>query len=84
MLTFSYLQTLPPICASSGWKALDTICTKLTKAERRALRESKVAKVWRKPEPPQPDLLHLTVTAHSFGLMEYLTCFPDQSNKLYR
>ncbi|KAM7380772.1 hypothetical protein PAMP_004045 [Pampus punctatissimus] len=75
-------KTLPPICASSSCETLGTICTKLTKAERRAQRET--AKVWRRPEPPQPALLHLEVTARSHGPLEFLTHFPDQFNKHYR
>eukprot|EP00064_Thunnus_orientalis_P002417 superscaffoldBa00000175_g2424 len=75
-------QTLPPICASSSCETLGTICTKLTRAERRAHREP--AKVWKSPEPPQPALLHLEVTARSHGTLEFLTHFPDQFNKHYR
>ncbi|XP_073329268.1 cilia- and flagella-associated protein 65 [Pagrus major] len=75
-------KTLPPISASSSSETVGTLCTKLTRAERRALREA--AKVWRRPEPPQPALLHLGVTAHSHGLLEYHTQFPDQFNKHYR
>lgn len=62
-LTFSPLQTLPPICASGSCETVGTICTKVTRAERRAQRET--AKAWRRPEPPQPALLHLGVTAQS-------------------
>ncbi|GAA6231328.1 coiled-coil domain-containing protein 108 [Lates japonicus] len=75
-------KTLPPICASSSSETVGTICTKLTRAERRARRET--PKVRRQPEPPQPALLHLEVTAHSHGLLEYLMHFPVQFNKLYR
>ncbi|XP_071348758.1 cilia- and flagella-associated protein 65 isoform X2 [Trachinotus anak] len=75
-------KTLPPIRASSSCKTVGSICTKLTKAERRARRET--VKVQRQPEPPQPALFHLEVTAHSHGLLEYLTHFPDQFNKFYR
>ncbi|XP_045910743.1 cilia- and flagella-associated protein 65 isoform X2 [Micropterus dolomieu] len=75
-------KTLPPICASSSCETVGTICTKLTRAEQRAQRET--ARVWRRPEPPQPALLHLRVTAHSHGLQDYLTYLPDQFNKHYR
>uniref|UniRef100_A0A671V1K3 Cilia and flagella associated protein 65 n=1 Tax=Sparus aurata TaxID=8175 RepID=A0A671V1K3_SPAAU len=75
-------QTLPPISASSSGETVGNICTKFTRAERRVLREA--AKVWRRPEPPQPALLHLGVTAHSHGLPEYRMHFPDQFNKHYR
>ncbi|XP_067459268.1 cilia- and flagella-associated protein 65 [Thunnus thynnus] len=79
---FRKYKTLPPICASSSCETLGTICTKLTRAERRAHREP--AKVWKSPEPPQPALLHLEVTARSHGTLEFLTHFPDQFNKHYR
>ncbi|XP_023144688.2 cilia- and flagella-associated protein 65 [Amphiprion ocellaris] len=75
-------KTLPPICASGSFETMGSICTKLTKAERRMQRET--SKVWRRPRPPQPALLHLAVTAHSHGLLEYSTHFPDQFNKHYR
>ncbi|KAM9346883.1 cilia- and flagella-associated protein 65 [Symphorus nematophorus] len=75
-------KTLPPICASVSSETVGTICTKLTRAERRARRET--TKVWRRPEPPKPALLHLGLTAHSHGFLEYLTCFPNQINKHYR
>uniref|UniRef100_A0A8C9XND8 Cilia and flagella associated protein 65 n=1 Tax=Sander lucioperca TaxID=283035 RepID=A0A8C9XND8_SANLU len=73
--------TLPPICASANCEAVGTICTKLTRAERRAQRET--AKAWRCPEPPQPALLHLWVTAHSHCILEYPPHFPNQSNEHY-
>ncbi|XP_070771214.1 cilia- and flagella-associated protein 65 [Enoplosus armatus] len=75
-------KTLPPICASSSCETVGTICTKLTRAERRAQRET--AKVWRRPEPPKPALLHLRVTARSHGLLEYLTHRPGQFIEHYR
>ncbi|XP_053184754.1 cilia- and flagella-associated protein 65 [Scomber japonicus] len=75
-------KTLPPICASSSCETLGTICTKLTKAERRAQRET--MEVRRRPVPPQPALLHLEVTAHSHDTLEFLAHFPDQFNKHYR
>uniref|UniRef100_A0A3B4UBL5 Cilia and flagella associated protein 65 n=1 Tax=Seriola dumerili TaxID=41447 RepID=A0A3B4UBL5_SERDU len=75
-------KTLPPICASSSCETVGSICTKLTRAERRACRET--TKVQKQPEPPRPSLLHLEVTAHSHSLQEYLTHFPDQFNKFYR
>ncbi|XP_051260176.1 cilia- and flagella-associated protein 65 isoform X3 [Dicentrarchus labrax] len=80
--SFRKYKTLPPICGSSSCEALGTICTKVTRAERRAQRE--MAKVCRRPEPPQPSLLHLEVTAHSHELLEYLTHFPEQFNERYR
>ncbi|XP_028250251.1 cilia- and flagella-associated protein 65 isoform X2 [Parambassis ranga] len=74
-------KTLPPICASSSGDAVGSICTKITRAERRMRKEA--AKKCR-PEPPQPAVLHLGVTAQSHGLREYMTYFPDQFNKNYK
>uniref|UniRef100_A0A3Q0SAU0 Si:ch1073-349o24.2 n=1 Tax=Amphilophus citrinellus TaxID=61819 RepID=A0A3Q0SAU0_AMPCI len=68
-------ETLPPICGSSGCEAV-TIGAKLITAEQRAQRE--IEKIWRRPEPPKPALLHLTVTAHSHGLMD----LPQNTNIL--
>lgn len=76
------LQTLPPISASDTSELVSTLFTKLTRAERQAQREA--AKVWRRPEPPQPFLLQLWVTAHSHGLPEYLEHFPEQFQRLDR
>ncbi|XP_068557648.1 cilia- and flagella-associated protein 65 [Cebidichthys violaceus] len=75
-------KTLPPICPSGGCGTVGTICTKMSRAERRAQRET--AKSLMRPEPPQPALLHLGVTAHSHSLLEYLSHLPDQSNEHYR
>ncbi|XP_068428766.1 cilia- and flagella-associated protein 65 isoform X2 [Clinocottus analis] len=72
-------KTLPPIGASGSWETVGTICNKMTRAERRAQRES--AKSLRCPDPPQPVLLHLGVTAHSHRLLEYLA---EQSDEHYR
>ncbi|KAK2839571.1 hypothetical protein Q5P01_013311 [Channa striata] len=71
-------KTLPPICVSSSSK---TVGNKPTKSEHRTLQETKV---WEQPEPPKPALLHLGVTAHSHGLLEYGKQFPDRFNKIYR
>ncbi|XP_008291748.1 coiled-coil domain-containing protein 108, partial [Stegastes partitus] len=75
-------KTLPPICASSTYETVASICTKRTRAERRLQRETPT--VWRRPDPPQPTLLHLAVTAHSHGRLEYCTHLPDQFNQRYR
>ncbi|XP_010778101.1 coiled-coil domain-containing protein 108-like [Notothenia coriiceps] len=71
-------KTLPPICASAACETVGGICTKITRAEKRAQREK--GNVWRCPEPPLPALLHLGVTARSHGLLEYRAHFPDQSS----
>ncbi|XP_068602653.1 cilia- and flagella-associated protein 65 [Brachionichthys hirsutus] len=75
-------KTLPPIGTSRSCETVGAICTKATRAERRAQREA--SKVWRRPEPPQPLLLHLGITANSHQLLEYLMHFPNQINKHYR
>uniref|UniRef100_UPI0037E8BD37 cilia- and flagella-associated protein 65 n=1 Tax=Semicossyphus pulcher TaxID=241346 RepID=UPI0037E8BD37 len=75
-------KTLPPICGRTSCEAEGSICPKTTRAERRAERER--AKVWRRPEAPQPSLLHLSVTAHSHGLIDYITHFSEQFNEQYR
>ncbi|CAG5865404.1 unnamed protein product [Menidia menidia] len=75
-------KTLPPISACSTWETIGSLCFKQTKSMQRKMRQT--AKVWNKPLPPKPALLHLTVTAHSHGLLEYLTHFPDQYTKICR
>ncbi|KAK9537382.1 hypothetical protein VZT92_005007 [Zoarces viviparus] len=77
---FSKYKTLPPICPSGDCETVVTICA--LRAERRAQREA--AKSLKRPEPLQPALLHLGVTAHSHGLLEYLSHRPDQFNEHYR
>ncbi|XP_074550256.1 cilia- and flagella-associated protein 65 isoform X1 [Halichoeres trimaculatus] len=75
-------KTLPAICARARSKTEAIVCTKLTRAERRAQREA--AKVWRRPETPKPSLLHLGITAHSHVPLDYVTHFPDQFNRQNR
>ncbi|KAM4558145.1 cilia- and flagella-associated protein 65 isoform 3-T3 [Odontesthes bonariensis] len=75
-------KTLPPIGASSSWETVGSLCVKQTRAERRMMREK--AKVWKRPVPPKPALLQLSVTAHSHGLLEYCRHFPHQYNRLCR
>uniref|UniRef100_A0A3B4YKV7 Cilia and flagella associated protein 65 n=1 Tax=Seriola lalandi dorsalis TaxID=1841481 RepID=A0A3B4YKV7_SERLL len=79
-LISSPLQTLPPICASSSCETVGFICTKLTRAERRACRET--TKVQKQPEPPQPSLLHLEVTAHSHMCIYVFFLFSFSRNML--
>ncbi|XP_037542268.1 cilia- and flagella-associated protein 65 [Nematolebias whitei] len=73
-------KPLPPIPVSN--KAVSKFGVTETRAERRLQRE--MAKIWRRPQPPEPALLHLSVTAHSHGSMEYFKHFPDQYHKYYR
>ncbi|XP_056292370.1 cilia- and flagella-associated protein 65 [Pseudoliparis swirei] len=72
-------KTLPPIRASGSCETVGMICTKMTRAERRAQRET--AKSQGRPEPPQPALLHLWVTARSHRLLEYLPHLTNQSSE---
>ncbi|KAF3842925.1 hypothetical protein F7725_001774 [Dissostichus mawsoni] len=59
-------KTLPPICASAACETVGGICTKITRAEKRAQREK--GNVWRCPEPPLPALLHLGTSLHAAGV----------------
>ncbi|KAM8855968.1 cilia- and flagella-associated protein 65 isoform 2-T2 [Spinachia spinachia] len=72
-------KTLPPIFFRSCCETVGSICTKMTKAERGAQRET--AKSLRRPEPPQPALLHLGLTAHSRRPVEYLARLPEQHRR---
>ncbi|KAM9364881.1 cilia- and flagella-associated protein 65 [Pholidichthys leucotaenia] len=78
---FRQYKTLPPIRASNS-ETVGSICNKLNRHGQRLLRES--TKVWRHPQPPKPTLLHLEITAHSHGLVEYLKLSPDHTEKRYR
>ncbi|XP_075896045.1 cilia- and flagella-associated protein 65 isoform X3 [Nelusetta ayraudi] len=73
-------KTLPPIY--DGTELVSTLFTKSTRAERRVQREA--ARLWKRPEPPQPFVLQLWVTAHSHSLPDYLSHFPKQFQKLHR
>ncbi|XP_019896730.2 cilia- and flagella-associated protein 65 isoform X1 [Esox lucius] len=67
-------KTLPPIRGSSSSSLVGGPCSRPSRAERRAQREA--SKVWRKPEPPRPSMLHLGVTARSHSLLEFQAFFP--------
>ncbi|XP_034042439.1 cilia- and flagella-associated protein 65 [Thalassophryne amazonica] len=69
-------KTLPPIGSSSRCNTLEAVCPRV---KRRAQRE--LANVWKRPEPPQPALLHLLVTAHSHGPLENFTDFFKERDK---
>ncbi|XP_015251819.1 PREDICTED: coiled-coil domain-containing protein 108 [Cyprinodon variegatus] len=75
-------KTLPPISGSNSSKTAGILYPKQTRAEKRLQREA--AKVWRRPKPPEPALLHLSVTAHSHDCLDYFTHFPDQYKKHHR
>ncbi|KAL6100579.1 cfap65 [Pungitius sinensis] len=72
-------KTLPPIFARGRCETVGSICDKMTRAERRAQRET--TKSSRRPEPPRPALLHLGVTAHSHRPLGYLPHLPDRSSE---
>uniref|UniRef100_A0AAV2K5K4 Uncharacterized protein n=1 Tax=Knipowitschia caucasica TaxID=637954 RepID=A0AAV2K5K4_KNICA len=56
-------KTLPPIRGTNDCNTVRSLSSKVSRAERRALRE--LSKVEKGPEPPKPSLLHLWVTAQS-------------------
>nr|XP_057938965.1 cilia- and flagella-associated protein 65 [Doryrhamphus excisus] len=64
------------------YKALPPICSRLARAEQRM--QSDPVKVWKRPELPQPTLLHMGVTARSYRSQEYFTHFPEQFNNHFR
>ncbi|XP_054644330.1 cilia- and flagella-associated protein 65 isoform X2 [Dunckerocampus dactyliophorus] len=63
-------------------KTLPPICSKIARAEQQM--QSDPVKVWKRPEPPRPTLLHLLVTARSYRSQEYLRHFPEQFNNHFR
>ncbi|XP_023806814.1 cilia- and flagella-associated protein 65 isoform X2 [Oryzias latipes] len=69
-------KTLPPICPTESSKTADSLCTKQSRAERR-----KKVRIWRRPEPPRPALLHLNVAAQSHAPQVYRTHLPEQFRK---
>ncbi|XP_027877734.1 cilia- and flagella-associated protein 65 isoform X2 [Xiphophorus couchianus] len=72
-------KTLPPICGS---KAVINLYDKNKRAQIRLQRES--ANIWRRPQMPQPALLHLSVTAHTYDVPDFYTHFPDRYLQLTR
>ncbi|XP_014841480.1 PREDICTED: coiled-coil domain-containing protein 108 isoform X1 [Poecilia mexicana] len=72
-------KTLPPICGS---EPVGNLYDKNKRAQTRLERES--AKIWRRPQPPRPALLHLSVTAHTYDIPDFYTHFPDQYLQLTR
>ncbi|XP_061648370.1 LOW QUALITY PROTEIN: cilia- and flagella-associated protein 65 [Phyllopteryx taeniolatus] len=69
----------PPL---GKYKTLPPICSRLARAEQRA--QCEAVKVWKRPTPPEPTLLHLEVTARSYHSQEYLRYFPDHFNNRFR
>ncbi|XP_043988384.1 cilia- and flagella-associated protein 65 isoform X1 [Gambusia affinis] len=72
-------KTLPPICGS---KSVCNLYDKNKRAQTRLERES--ANIWRRPQTPQPALLHLSVTAHTYDIPDFYTHFPDRHLQLTR
>ncbi|KAF6723331.1 Coiled-coil domain-containing protein 108 [Oryzias melastigma] len=64
-------KTLPPLHPTESFKRAETSCTKQGRAERKV-------QIWRRPEPPQPALLHLSVTAQSHTPEVYRTHLPER------
>ncbi|MFT7817925.1 coiled-coil domain-containing protein 108 [Arapaima gigas] len=79
-VTLRVYKTLPPIHSMSS-SLEGGPCLSPTRAERRALREA--CRVWRRPEPPRPALLHLGVTARSHSLLEFQSYFPSRFHAHY-
>ncbi|KAL0985623.1 hypothetical protein UPYG_G00159560 [Umbra pygmaea] len=74
--TVKKYKTLPSIRRSSA-----LVGDRSSRAERRAQIEA--SRVWRRPEPPRPFLLHLGVTARSHCLLEFQTYFPSLLSSHY-
>uniref|UniRef100_A0A8C6V525 Cilia- and flagella-associated protein 65 n=1 Tax=Neogobius melanostomus TaxID=47308 RepID=A0A8C6V525_9GOBI len=77
-------KTLPPIRGSNDCNTVRSLSIKMSRAERRALKELERAEAQSDPKPPKPCLLHLWVTAQSYGPLEFLTQSPEQLNTQYR
>ncbi|XP_061578921.1 cilia- and flagella-associated protein 65 [Cololabis saira] len=75
-------KTLPPISASCGWEPVGSLHAKQRKAEHQLHRGK--AKVWRRPDPPKPALLHLSVSARTQKLPENLIRCPDRCQRLIK
>nr|XP_020647832.1 cilia- and flagella-associated protein 65 isoform X1 [Pogona vitticeps] len=73
-------KTLPPI------KNIQGPHPPASRSERRKLRDKEASRLWAKPEPPKPFLIHLGVTARSHSMDEFLTNFADDlpQHFLYR
>ncbi|KAH0621232.1 hypothetical protein JD844_022312 [Phrynosoma platyrhinos] len=64
-------KTLPPI------KNIQAPNPPASRSERRHLRNKKASRLWAKPEPPKPFLMHLGVTARSHSIDDFLANFSD-------
>ncbi|XP_062972842.1 cilia- and flagella-associated protein 65 [Elgaria multicarinata webbii] len=63
-------KTLPPI------KNIREPNPPASRSERRQTRHKEASRLWVKPEPPKPFLMHLGVTARSHSIDDFLTNFP--------
>ncbi|RVE57706.1 hypothetical protein OJAV_G00201940, partial [Oryzias javanicus] len=67
-------RTLPPLRTTQSFQTAETSCTKQGRAERKV-------RLWRRPEPPRPALLHLSVTAQSHAPEVYRAHRPERFRK---
>lgn len=74
---FSLQQTLPPI------KNHPVPNLPAGHLERRLLLDKEASRVWVKPEPPKPILLHLAVTARSHSTEDFFRNFPSEFPKYF-
>ncbi|XP_055575401.1 cilia- and flagella-associated protein 65 [Falco cherrug] len=70
-------KTLPPI------KNHPTPNLPAGHCQRRLLLEKEASRVWVKPEPPKPILLHLGVTARSYSTEDFFSNFTSESPKYF-
>jgi len=51
--------------------------------QRRLLLDKAASRVWVKPEPPTPILLHLSVTARSYSIEDFFSNFTSEIPKYF-
>ncbi|NWX42945.1 CFA65 protein, partial [Steatornis caripensis] len=73
----SLQQTLPPI------KNHPTPNPPASHCQRRLLKGKEASRVWVKPEPPKPILLHLGVTARTYSIEEFVSNFSSEFPKYF-
>lgn len=76
-LFLSLQQTLPPI------KNHPVPNLPAGHLDRRLLLDKEASRVWVKPEPPKPILLHLAVTARSHSTEDFFRNFPSEFPKYF-
>lgn len=77
LLFLSLQQTLPPI------KNHPVPNLPAGHLDRRLLLDREASRVWVKPEPPKPILLHLAVTARSHSTEDFFRNFPSEFPKYF-